>query len=134
MQVSMMVLSLLTIRYVAGSWLASGLVFLFPVSVMLLMAGNIEFLIGAAIVLTWRGHSGPLVFTALAKVAPILAMPRAHWKEGVVVLFLALLVTLPWLHLWPEWIEHLLTSPPRPVSTSARRGTCVYPSRLGWCS
>jgi hypothetical protein len=27
------------------------------------------------------------------------------------VLFGALLLTLPWLHLWPEWIEHLLRQP-----------------------
>jgi hypothetical protein len=111
MQVGMMALGLLAIRYVAGSWLWSGLVFWYPVSVMVLHSGNIEFLIAAAIVLAVRGHAGPLAFTALAKIAPILAVPRAGWREAALVIGVALLVTLPWLHLWPEWIEYLLRQP-----------------------
>ena len=58
-----------------------------------------------------RGHAGPLAFTALAKIAPILAVPRSGWREAALVIGVALLVTLPWLHLWPEWIEHLLRQP-----------------------
>jgi len=111
MQIGMMALGVLAIRYVAGSWLWAGLVFWYPVSVILLQAGNIEFLIAAAIVLAARGHAGPLAFTALAKIAPILAVPRAGWREAALVIGVALLVTLPWLHLWPEWIEYLLRQP-----------------------
>jgi hypothetical protein len=103
--------SVLAIRYVVGSWLLSGLVFLYPVSVMVIWAGNIEFLIAAAIVLAARGHAGPLAFTALAKISPILAVPRDGWKEAAAVLATAALVTLPWWHLWPEWIEYLLRQP-----------------------
>jgi len=113
MQIAMMALSLLAIRYVAGSWLWSGLLFLYPVSMMVLLAGNIEFLIAAAIVLAARGRAEPLTFTALAKVSPILGVSPRQWRQVVVVLALALLVTLPWLHLWPEWIEHLLRQPVR---------------------
>ena len=111
MQAAMMGLSLLAVRYVAGSWLWAGLVFLYPISAMVLWAGNIEFLIAAAIVLAARGHSGPLAFTALAKVSPILAVPRSGWREAALVIAIALLVTLPWLHLWPEWIDYLLRQP-----------------------
>ena len=109
--VLIMVASLLAIRYVAGSWLWSGLVLLYPVSSMVIWAGNIEFLIAAAIVLAARGHAGPLAFAALAKVSPILAVPRDGWREAALVIGAALLITLPWLHLWPEWVEYLLRQP-----------------------
>ena len=111
MQVGIMVLGLLAIRYVAGSWLWSGLVFLYPVSVMVLLAGNIEFLIAGAIVLAAYGRAEPLTFMALAKISPILGVPPARWRQVVVVLAVSLLVTLPWLHLWPEWFDYLLRQP-----------------------
>jgi|GEM_PF-1654809 len=111
MQLGLMLLSLLSIRYVAGSWLWSGLVLLYPVSVMVLMAGNIEFLIAAAVVLAAHGRAEPLTFMALAKISPILGVPPARWRQAVAVLAVSLLVTLPWLHLWPEWIEYLLRQP-----------------------
>ncbi len=111
MQIGIMVLGVLCIRYVAGSWLWSGLVFFYPVSVMVLMAGNIEWLIAASAVLAARGRAEPLVFMALAKVAPILGVRPGQWRQVVVALALAFLVTLPWLYLWPEWIEHLLRQP-----------------------
>ena len=111
MQLGIVSLSLLSIRYVAGSWLRSGLFFLYPVSAMVLLAGNIEFLITAAIVLAAQGHAGPLAFVALAKISPALAVPSSGWREAAWVLTIAILITLPWLYLWPEWIEHLLRQP-----------------------
>ena len=111
MQVGVMVLGLFCIRYVAGSWLWAGLVVLYPVSAMVLLAGNIEWLIAAALVLAAYGRGEPLVFMALAKVAPILGLRPSQWRQAVLVLGLAFVVTLPWLHLWPEWIEHLLRQP-----------------------
>jgi len=111
MQIGIMALGMLCIRYVAGSWLWSGLVFLYPVSVMVLLAGNIEWLIAASVVLAARGRAEPLVFTALAKVSPILGVRPDQWRQVLLVLAIAFAVTLPWLHLWPEWIEHLLRQP-----------------------
>ncbi len=111
MQVGIMVLGLLAIRYVAGSWLWSGLVFLYPVSVMVLLAGNIEFLIAGAIVLAAYGRAEPLTFMALAKISPMLGVPPARWRQVVAVLAVSLLVTLPWLYLWPEWLDYLLRQP-----------------------
>ncbi len=107
----MVTLGLLALRYVAGSWLWVGLAFWYPVTVMVMLAGNIELLIAAALVLAARGHAGPLAFTALAKVAPGLGIPPRGWREAAVVLAVALLVTLPWLHLWPEWVDYVLRQP-----------------------
>jgi hypothetical protein len=103
--------SLLALRYVAGSWLWCGLVFLYPVSAMVVWSGNIEYYIAAALVLAARGHAGPLAFTALAKISPILGVPRAGWREAALVIGLAVAITIPWLYLWPEWIEYLLRQP-----------------------
>lgn len=111
MQWAMMALGVLSIRYVAGSWLWAGLVFWYPVSVMVLLAGNIEFLIAGAIVLAARGHAGPLAFTALAKFAPAFAIPPKAWRQAALVVAIAVLVTLPWLELWPAWVENLLRQP-----------------------
>jgi hypothetical protein len=111
MQLGVMALGMLSIRYVAGSWLWSGLVFLYPISVMVLFAGNIEFLIAASIILAAHGRAGPLTFTAMAKISPILAVPPHLWRQVVITVAVALLVTLPWLHLWPEWIDYLLRQP-----------------------
>jgi hypothetical protein len=103
--------SFLALRYVAGSWLWAGLVLLYPVSAMVIWAGNIEFYIAAALVLAVRGHAGPLAFTALAKISPILGVPRAGWREAAITLAIAAAITLPWLYLWPEWVEYLLRQP-----------------------
>ncbi len=111
MQVGIMLLGLLCIRYVAGSWLWSGLVFLYPVSVLVLFAGNIEFIIAAALVLAARGRAEALTFMALAKISPGLALSPQQWRQVLLVLIVSLAVTLPWLYLWPEWIEYLLRQP-----------------------
>jgi hypothetical protein len=111
MAIAMLTFNLVAIRYVTGSWLWVGFILWYPVSAMLLHSGNIEFLIAAAIVLAARGHAGPLAFTGLAKVSPFLGIPGRGWREAVLVIGAAVLVTLPWLHLWPEWVEYLLRQP-----------------------
>jgi hypothetical protein len=111
MAIGMLGFNLVAIRYVAGAWLWVGFVFWYPVSAMHLHSGNIEFLIAAAIVLAARGHAGPLAFTGLAKVAPFLGVPRGGWREAALVVGVAVLITVPWLYLWPEWVEYLLRQP-----------------------
>jgi len=111
MQAGIMILSLLCIRYVAGSWLWSGLVFYYPISLMVMFSGNIEFLIAASIILATHGRAEPLTVMAMAKISPILAVPPRLWRQVLVTVTVAFLVTLPWLHLWPEWIEYLLRQP-----------------------
>lgn len=111
MQAGIMVLGMLCIRYVVGSWLWSGLLFYYPVAVMVLFAGNIEYLIAASIILATRGRAEPLTLMAMAKVSPILAVPPKLWRQVLITVAVAFLCTLPWLHLWPEWFEHLLRQP-----------------------
>jgi hypothetical protein len=111
MQIGMMAIGILSIRYVSGSWLWAGLAFWYPVSMMVLHSGNIEFLIAAAIVLAARGHSGPLAFTGLAKIAPFFGVPRSGWREAALLIAVAVLITLPWAHLWVEWVDYLLRQP-----------------------
>ena len=82
MQVGMMALSLLAIRYVAGSWLWAGLVFWYPVSVMVLLAGQHRVPHRGRHRAGGPGHAGPLAFTALAKVAPIFGGPPLRLARG----------------------------------------------------
>jgi hypothetical protein len=113
LQLGVMALDLLSLRYLTGSWLRIGLVFLFPITIFLIVAGNLELMIAAAIVLAWRaGRPEPLVVFALAKIAPALALPPRHWRPAVVALAVSLLITLPWLWLWRDWVEYLLRQPP----------------------
>jgi len=125
-------LDLLAMRYVAGSWRGAGLILLWPLTAFELSAGNIDLLIAAAIVLAWSGAEGgepaagtgtiarvldrlrqvgPLVFVALAKLAPALALPPARWRGAVVALVVCVVVTLPVLHLWPDWFAYLARQP-----------------------
>lgn len=111
MQAGIMVLGLFCIRYTVGAWLWSGLLFYYPVAVMVLFAGNIEYLVAASIILAARGRAEPLTLMALAKISPILGVPPKLWRQVVVTVAVAFVVTLPWLHLWPEWVEYLLRQP-----------------------
>lgn len=126
-------LDLVAMRYVAGSWRGAGLILLWPLTAFELSAGNIDLLIAAAIVLAWAGRAppdasdagtgatarlmeqlrrvGPLVLVALAKLAPALALPPARWRGAVVALAVCVVVTLPVLHLWPDWFAYLARQP-----------------------
>ncbi|MFI5262061.1 MAG: hypothetical protein ACHQZR_05870 [Candidatus Limnocylindrales bacterium] len=133
-QAAIVVLDLIAIRYVAGSWRGTGLVLLWPLTAFELSAGNIDLLIAAAIVLAWSttldddlglpdpsrrlgqlvagvGQVGGLVLVALAKLAPALALPPARWRSALIALVICVAVTLPWLFLWPEWFAYLLRQP-----------------------
>lgn len=115
-QVALIVLDLLAIRYVAGSWRGVGWVLLWPLTVFVISAGNIDLLIGASIVLAWSrpvspGQAAPLTLMAFAKLAPALALPPARWREVALTALLCLAVTLPVLGLWPEWLAYLVRQP-----------------------
>lgn len=115
-QAALIVLDLLAIRYVAGSWRGVGWVLLWPLTVFVISAGNIDLLIGASIVLAWSrpvspGQAAPLTLMAFAKLAPALALPPARWREVALTALLCLAVTLPVLGLWPEWLAYLVRQP-----------------------
>ena len=123
-------LDLVAMRYVAGSWRGVGWFLLWPLTVFVISAGNIDLLIAAAIVLAWSHHArawsdapgrgpslasfsrvAPLTLMAFAKLAPILALPPRRWREAALAALLCLAITLPVLGLWPEWIAYLSRQP-----------------------
>jgi hypothetical protein len=105
--------NLFALRYVAGGWQLAGLAFLYPPTAFVIVTGNLEVLIAAAIVLAWRsGVVEPLVLMGLAKIGPFLATPPATWRRALLALAIAVAITLPWLGLWADWIEFLLQQPP----------------------
>jgi len=111
LQLLMTAIDLLALRYIVGGWRLMGLAFFYPVTVGVIISGNIEILIAASLVLAARGRSAPLVVMAFAKLSPVLGLRRSSWRSLVVVAAAGFLVTLPWLHLWPEWIAYLLRQP-----------------------
>jgi hypothetical protein len=97
------------IRYMAGSWRGLGWWLLFPIVDMELVGGQVNFLMGAAMLAAVRGVPWAAIVMAAAKVAPILAVDRRQWREVLIGGSLVCLVSLPALGLWPAWI-HQLTS------------------------
>jgi hypothetical protein len=138
-QATIIVLDLAAMRYVAGSWRGVGWILLWPLTAFELSAGNIDLLIAAALVLAWAGAArtragasappaavvrgvlgqavaearkvGLLVLVAFAKLAPAIALPPVRWRGVVLAAAMCGLVTLPVLHLWPEWFAYLLRQP-----------------------
>lgn len=111
LQALLMVLDIAAVRYVCGSWRAAGYVFAWPLTAFVMTSGNVDILIAAAIVMAWREHAGPLVAMSLTKIAPALALPPYRWRQIAGTAAICFAVTLPWWHLWPEWIAYLLRQP-----------------------
>ena len=78
-------------------------------------AGQLNLLIAAAIVAAQRGRTWPLAVMTLAKVWPALALPFRDWRPFVRDLLLVALVTIPFLSLWPAWIESLVATSSHPL-------------------
>ncbi len=105
----------LALRYVAGSWRTAGLVSWLPFVTRELVTGNIDFLMGAAIYACCSGArlSGAAVaLFSFAKVSPVLslAVRPSELRSFALASAGLFLISLPWLHLWPEWIATLLTA------------------------
>lgn len=111
LQLVIVALDLGAIRYVSGSWRATGYVLWVPLMAFVMASGNIDLLIAAAIVMAWRGRGAPLAILGLAKVAPLLGLPIPWQRQVFVTLFVAFLITLPWLGLWVDWIGFLFRQP-----------------------
>jgi hypothetical protein len=99
-------LSVLSLRYVAGSWLRVGYLGLIPLTGGELGNGSFNLVLAAAIAMAVRGDGRLATFTALAKFSPILAV--RDWRRAVVVLVVCGLVTLPVLAWWGDWLNLLL--------------------------
>lgn len=107
--------NLLGLWYLGGSLRGVGLICWFPFLAFELFAANINICIAAGIVAAVRGRPEIAAFTAFAKLAPMLAVDPRDWRRAGAVVLVALAVTLPVVHLWPEWIRHLAAAYGQPL-------------------
>ena len=101
------VLKVVSLRVIAGSWVGAGIACWFPLVAFDLGGGNFNLLVAAAIVAAVGGRPQAAVLTSLAKFSPLLAIHPRDWRPALATFAIALLITLPWLHLWPEWFNLL---------------------------
>lgn len=109
----LLALQVLALRYVAGSWTNAALCGWLPFVPRELATGNIDLIMAAAILAGMRalpGSGAANVFFALAKFSSVLAVRR--WREAAVAAAVLVALTLPWLYLWPEWLDKLLHTSP----------------------
>jgi hypothetical protein len=107
-----LVAQIAALRYLGGSWVGAGLLCWFPFVHRALGVGNIDLVIAAAILAGIRGVGWPAAVLATAKFSPALVLGRRRSiiEAGVAVGVLAA-ITLPWLHLWGDWIGFLASVP-----------------------
>ena len=102
------VLNLAALRYMAGSWLAVGWIGYVPLVAWSLVGATFNLAMAAVIMAGVRGAAALPTVLAFAKVSPILAVPPVRWRTAALAAALLVLVTLPWLELWPAWVDQLL--------------------------
>lgn len=111
LSVLLLVAQVLAFRWIAGSWLAVGLWSWLPFVPRELVTGNVDFLVAAAIYAAARNLRGSGVLAALfafVKFSPALAVRR--WREFVVASVILVAISIPWLSLWPAWVQMLTGS------------------------
>jgi hypothetical protein len=104
------VLRILSLRVIAGSWLGAGIACWFPLVAFELGGGNFNLLIAAGIVAAIRRTPDLAVLGAFAKFGPALAIDPRDWRRVLNVSVILVAISLPWLHLWPEWVAHLVAN------------------------
>ncbi len=113
---AMFAANLLGLRYLGGVLLPGrprvgvGLLCWFPFMAFELFAANINLAIAAGIVAAVRGRPEVATLTAFAKLSPALAIHPRDWRRAGAVALVAVALTLPVLHLWPEWVRHLASA------------------------
>jgi hypothetical protein len=116
----LMVLQILALRYVAGSWRNAGLLAWLPIVPRELVTGNIDLLIAATIYAAVRSRAGFAValfsFAKWSPAATLVIGTRRQWRDVIVTSLVLVAVTIPWLHLWPEYFG-LLTAGQGPNDT-----------------
>ena len=106
-QAIVLIAELAALRYLGGSWFGFCLALAFPLMPWELMSGHFNLVIAAGIVLAVRGDPRVAVATAFAKLSPVVAMDPRDWRRAVPVVVVAVVITLPWLSLWPAWVNLL---------------------------
>ncbi len=100
---------LLALRYIAGSWVSAGLLGWLPFVPRALVTGNVDLMMGAAILASLRGGRGSgaaAAFFAFCKLSPVLAVRR--WREFFVAAACLAAISLPWWDLWLEFARALI--------------------------
>jgi hypothetical protein len=106
--IGLIVLEVAAWRVCAGSWRRVGYLGLFPIFGFDIAVGQINLLIAAAVALALRGDGRLAVIAAFAKISPALAI--REWRRPLIVAAICLLVTLPVLSLWRDWIDQLVAA------------------------
>lgn len=99
-----------SLRVIAGSWLGAGIACWFPLVAFDVAGGNFNLPVAAAIVAAVRGDPRWAVWAGLAKFGPFLAIHRRAWRRALATLAIAVVITVPWLHLWGQWVQELLAN------------------------
>lgn len=101
-------LELLSLRYIAGSWLRTGYFGLCFLTGAEIVSGAFNLVIAAGLAAAIRGDSRLAAFTGLAKLSPLLAIREL--RGPALVLAASLVVTLPMAGLWVDWVNQLATA------------------------
>ena len=99
---------LVALRWLGGSWFGFCCALAFPVMPWELMSGQFNLVIAAGIVAAVGGDPRVATGTAFAKLSSLIAIDPRDWRRALPVVAVAILVTLPWLSLWPAWIGLLV--------------------------
>jgi hypothetical protein len=115
LHLGLVVVKVASLRVIAGSWLGVGVAAWFPLVAIDVASGSFNLLIAAAIVAAVRGRPQLAVVAALAKLGPLLSVDPRQWRLMAPILALCVVVTIPWLSLWPEWVDHLARNAASPL-------------------
>jgi hypothetical protein len=103
-------LEIVAVRYLAGSWIRVGWFCWWPFVAFELPSGNFNLIMAASILAAIRGEPRPAVVMALAKLAPALSLRPRDWRNVLYALVICAVITVPWLRLWPHWVEHMISA------------------------
>lgn len=101
----------LALRYIAGSWLRVGYFGLCFLTGAEIVSGAFNLVVAAGLAAAVRGDSRLAAFTALAKLSPALAV--REMRGPAIVLAASLIVTLPVLGWWGDWVAELVRASSR---------------------
>jgi hypothetical protein len=104
------VLKIASLRVIGGSWVGAGIACWFPLVAFELGGGNFNLLIAAGIVAAIQRQPDLAVLGAFAKFAPGLAIDPRDWRRTAIDAVALFIISIPWLHLWPEWVAHLISN------------------------
>lgn len=102
------ILEILALRSIAGSWLRVGYFGLCFLTGAEIVSGAFNLVVAAGLAAAIRGDSRLAAFTALAKLSPALVIRDV--RGPAIVLGACLLVTVPVLGWWADWVAALATA------------------------